>query len=128
MGTGTELGRVRGLGSAKSGTHHWWRQRVTAMGNVLLLLWFAFSLLSLPSFDYEIVHGWLASPVNAVLMALLVVNVCTHFRLGLQVVIEDYAHGGSRIVALGLLHIWTFGCGGFALFAIIKIALGGPHA
>lgn len=128
MGSGTGLGRVRGLGSARSGSHHWWLQRVTAFGNILLVLWFLFSLLRLPGLDHKTVVTWLASPLSAVLMALLVINVCWHFRLGLQVVIEDYVHGGMRIVTLGLLHLWTFGAGGFALFAILKIAFAGTHA
>jgi len=125
MGTGTELGRVRGLGSAKEGVHHWWMQRVTAFGNVFLVLWFVVSLLRLPSLDFAIVTSWLAAPLPAVLMALLVINVCYHFRLGLQVVIEDYIHGGSRIIALGILHLWTFGMGAAALYAIFKIAFTG---
>jgi succinate dehydrogenase / fumarate reductase membrane anchor subunit len=128
MGSGTGLGQVRGLGSAKSGSHHWWLQRVTAFGNILLVLWFLFSLLWLPELDHKTVITWLASPISAVLMSLLVVNVCWHFRLGLQVVIEDYVHGGMRVVTLGLLHLWTFGAGGFALFAIFKIAFAGTHA
>jgi succinate dehydrogenase / fumarate reductase, membrane anchor subunit len=128
MGSGTGLGQVRGLGSAKSGSHHWWLQRVTALGNILLVLWFLFSLLWLPGLDHKTVITWLATPVSAVLMSLLVINVCWHFRLGLQVVIEDYVHGGMRVVTLGLLHLWTFGAGGFALFAIFKIAFAGTHA
>ena len=111
MGSGTGLGRVRGLGSARSGSHHWWLQRVTALGNVLLVLWFLFSLLRLPSLGYEGVINWIHSPLTAVPLALMVVNVCWHFRLGLQVVIEDYVHGGMRVVSLGLLHLWTFGAG-----------------
>jgi succinate dehydrogenase / fumarate reductase, membrane anchor subunit len=126
MGTG--LGRVRGLGSAKSGSHHWWTQRVTAAGNILLVLWLIFSLLRLPDMGYETVHGWLASPLVAVPMLLLVINVFWHFRLGLQVVIEDYVHGGSRIFVMALVHLWTFGMGALALFAILKTAFTGAPA
>jgi succinate dehydrogenase / fumarate reductase, membrane anchor subunit len=125
MGNGTELGRVRGLGSAKSGSHHWWLQRVTALGNILLVLWFIVSLLRLPALDHGTVTSWLASPLAAVPMALLVLNVFWHFRIGLQVVVEDYVHGGMRIVTLALLHLWTFGVGAAALFALFKIAFGG---
>ncbi len=125
MGSGTGLGRVRGLGSAKHGAHHWWLQRLTATGNILLVLWFIFSLLRVDISDRSAVTAWLASPLAAVPMALLVINVFWHFRLGLQVVIEDYVHGGMRIITLGLLQLWTFGMGGFALFAIFKIAFGG---
>lgn len=125
MGTGTQIGRVRGLGSAKEGAHHWWMQRVTAFGNLLLVLWFVFSLLRMPSYDYAVVSGWLSAPLPAILMALLVVNVCYHFRLGMQVVVEDYLHGGGRIIALGVLHLWTFALGATALYAILKIAITG---
>jgi len=128
MGSGTGLGRVRGLGSARSGSHHWWLQRVTAFGNIILVLWFLISLLRLPGLDHKTIITWLASPLSAVLMALLVINVCWHFRIGLQVVIEDYVHGGMRVVPLGLLHLWTFGAGGLALFAVLKIAFAGTPA
>lgn len=128
MGTGTGLGRVRGLGSARSGSHHWWLQRVTAMGNVVLVLWFLFALVRLPSLSHDAVTGWIHSPLNAVPLALMIINVCWHFRLGLQVVIEDYVHGGMRVFALGLLHFWTFGSGAFALYAILKIAFAGTPA
>ena len=66
MGAGTDLGRVRGLGSAKSGVHHWWLQRVTAVSNLVLVLWFIFSLVRLPSLDYSSVTLWLRQPVAAV--------------------------------------------------------------
>lgn len=124
----TELGRVRGLGSAKSGVHHWWLQRVTALGNVALLTWLLVSLVRLATLDHAVVSGWLAQPLVALPMALLVVNVFWHLRLGLQVFIEDYLHGGSRIVALGLLHAWTFIAGGIALFSVLKIAFTGSAA
>ena len=128
MGSGTGLGRVRGLGSAKSGSHHWWLQRVTAIGNLLLVLWLIFSLTLLPSLEHSAMTKWLSSPLAAVPMALLVVNVFWHFRLGLQVVIEDYVHGGARILTMGLVHLWTFGMGASALFAIFKIAFTGAPA
>ena len=125
MRGGTELARVRGLGSAKEGAHHWWRQRLTAFGNLFLILWLIISLLRLPNLDYTTVYSWLQSPIVAVPMALIVINTFWHMKLGLQVVIEDYQHGSSRIGAMALLHIWTFGAGGLALFAILTVALTG---
>lgn len=128
MGSGTGLGRVRGLGSAKSGSHHWWLQRVTAVGNIVLVLWLIFSVIGLPSLSHENVVSWIRSPLGGVPLALMVVNVCWHFRLGMQVVIEDYVHGSMRVLSMGLLHFWTFGTGAFALFAILKIAFAGTPA
>ena len=129
MGTGTGIGRVRGLGSAKSGAHHWWHQRVTAAANVLLMTWFVVSLLRLPSFQYEIVTQWLASPFAAVPMALLVISVFYHLKLGLQVFIEDYVHDDAlKVAALILLNFYVIGSGALALFSILKVAVGGAAA
>lgn len=121
----SELGRVRGLGSAKEGAHHWWRQRVTSFGNLILILWLIISLLRLPSLDYAVVRDWLSSPLAAVPMALIVINTFWHYRMGLQIVIEDYQHDESRIFTTALAHIWVFVTGAVCLFSILKVALGG---
>jgi succinate dehydrogenase / fumarate reductase, membrane anchor subunit len=129
MGTGTGIGRVRGLGSAKSGAHHWWHQRVTAAANVLLMVWFVVSLLRMPSFEYQAVAVWLSSPFVAVPLALLVISVFYHFKLGLQVFIEDYVHEDApKVAALILLNFYTIGGGALALFSILKVAVGGAAA
>jgi succinate dehydrogenase / fumarate reductase membrane anchor subunit len=128
MGSGTELGRVRGLGSAKHGAGHWWQQRVTAFANIVLILWLLVSLIRLPNLDYAIVHGWMQGPLVAVPLALIVINTFWHFKMGLQVVIEDYQHGESRIALLGLLNIFTFAGGALALFSILKVAFTGTPA
>jgi len=125
MGNGTSIGRVRGLGSAKEGTEHWWRQRVTAGGNVLLVTWLVISLARLPGYDYQTVRLWLASPWAATPMLLLVLNTFYHFRLGLQVVIEDYQHDAARVVSLVLLNAFTLGAGAIAIFSILKVAFTG---
>lgn len=125
MGTGTELGRVRGLGSAKEGAHHWWKQRVTAGTNLLLMLWFIVSIARMPAYGHADVTRWVASPWVAIPLVLLVVSVFTHFRLGLQVVIEDYQHDVRRVAALILLNVFTIGAGATAIFAILRIALTG---
>lgn len=128
MGTGTSIGRVRGLGSAKEGTHHWWYQRLTAGSNLALMLWLILSIARLPAYDYATMRLWLGSAWAAVPMALLICSVFYHFRLGLQVAIEDYAHNESRIVLIVLLNAFTFGLGGIALFAILKVAFSGAPA
>ena len=120
----TSIGRVRGLGSAKEGTHHWWNQRVTAGANIALTLWLLISLARLPGYDYATVRLWLGSAWAAVPMALLVVSVFWHFRLGLQVVIEDYAHAESRVVLLVLLNFFVVATAGLAIFSILRLAFG----
>ena len=125
MANRTPLGRVRGLGSAKEGAHHWWNQRLSAAGNLLLMLWFIVAVAWLPAYDYLSVVRWIASPWVAVPLALLVINVCWHFRLGLQVVIEDYQHDESRIMLMILLNFFTIATAAIALFSILKIAFTG---
>lgn len=126
MGSGTEIGRVRGLGSAKHGTHHWIMARVTAVGNLVLMLWFIFSLVSLPALDHATVSQWLASPLAAVPMMLLLVSVFWHLRLGLQVLIEDYVHDhGTKFGVILLLNFYAIGGAALGLFAIARIAFSG---
>ncbi len=124
MGAGTELGRVRGLGSAKDGVHHWWLQRVTAVGNLVLMLWLIFSLVRLPSLDHASVVMWLRQPVAAVPMLLLIVSVFWHFRLGVQVMLEDYTHGASRVIGMLALNFYVLAGAAAGVFAVLKIALG----
>ena len=125
MGTGTAIGRVRGLGSAKEGVSHWWLQRVTAGSNILLMLWFFISIARLPSYAHGDVVKWLGTPWTAVPLILLVISVFYHFRLGLQVVIEDYQHDVRRVAGLLALNLFTIGAGATAIFAILKIAFTG---
>ena len=124
MGNGTELGRVRGLGSAKEGAHHWWRQRITAGSNLFLLIWFMISLLRLPGFDYASVHDWMRSAWVAVPMILLVISTCWHARLGLQVLIEDYQHDEARVATIVLLEFFLAVIAVTAIFSILRVALG----
>lgn len=128
MGNGTSIGRVRGLGSAKQGTHHWWHQRLTAGSNLLLLLWFLFSIAMLPSFDVASLTRWLSSGWAALPMALLIATLFYHARLGLQVVIEDYQHDETRVVLLVVLNLLTALGAGLAIFSILRIAFTGTPA
>ncbi|MHA6724088.1 succinate dehydrogenase, hydrophobic membrane anchor protein [Sphingomonas sp. RS2018] len=125
MRGGTELGRVRGLGSAKEGAHHWWHQRVTAGTNILLMLWFFLSIARMPTYEHADIVRWLSSPWGAVPMVLLILSVFYHFRLGLQVVIEDYQKDVSRIAMLLALNVFTIGLGAIAIFSVLRIALTG---
>ena len=128
MGNGTSIGRVRGLGSAKTGAHHWLVQRFTAIGNLLLLLWLAVSLVLLPDLSYASVSEWLATPVPAVAMILLVVSTFWHARLGMQVMIEDYVHeDGNKFACIAALNLAAFAGAAFGVFCVIRLALG-AHA
>jgi succinate dehydrogenase / fumarate reductase membrane anchor subunit len=123
MGEGTELGRVRGLGSAQEGAHHWWRQRVTAGFNFFLLAWFMISLTRLSGFDYDSLHQWISSAWVAVPLILLVISTCWHARLGLQVLIEDYAEKDSRVASILLLELFLAVIAVTAIFSILRAAL-----
>lgn len=120
----TPLGKVRGLGSAKNGTHHWWMQKVTAVALIPLTIWFVASLVQLTSSDYEAAFMWVAYPLNAILMILFISTGVYHLKLGIQVVVEDYIHVEMTKVILQM--IVTFGCAALGLtgvLAILKIAL-----
>ena len=86
------LGRARGLGSARAGSHHWWAQRLTAIALVPLTLWFIFSVIHLTGATHQVVIAWLSSPLTLGLMLALIVATFHHLQLGVQVVIEDYVH------------------------------------
>lgn len=124
MRSGTAIGRVRGLGSAKSGTHHWLNQRLTAGSNFLLVVWLLISILRQPSYDYAAMRLWLANPWAAIPMVMLVASVFYHMRLGLQVVIEDYEQDQNRVAMLVVMNLFVFTIAAIAIFSILKIAFG----
>ena len=118
------LGRVRGLGSAKEGAHHWWVQRLTAVALVPLTLWFIASLVVLTGASHGEVALWLARPHNAVLMLELIGATFWHGALGLQVVIEDYIHGeGVRVVTLLVMKAAMALLALFAALAVLKVGV-----
>ena len=119
------LARARGLGSAKSGTHHWWMQRLTAVALVPLSLWFVASLITLVTADHPTVIAWLHSPLVAILCCALIVAIFYHGQLGLQVVVEDYVHTESlKLVSIVVAGFLSLLMAGACLFAVLSIAFG----
>ena len=119
----TPLKRARRLGSAKSGTGHFWWQRVTAIVLMLLVPWLVGTLVSMVGADLARVYEVLSRPYNAILMALFVVALFWHAKLGLQVVIEDYIHSRAAELTLLVLNILLCSLGALAsLYAMRAIA------
>ena len=126
MSLKSDLGQVRGLGSAKEGTAHWWAQRVTAVALVPLSLWFVWSATTLVGVDQAGFKEWLNHAANLMLMILFVGSLFYHMQLGLQVVIEDYVHGEKTKVMSLVLNLFVavfFGVS--SIIALFKVAFGG---
>jgi succinate dehydrogenase / fumarate reductase membrane anchor subunit len=121
----TPLAKVRGLGSAKEGLHHWWAQRLTALALIPLSLWFVYSLVCTTGADYATVIAWLGQPMNAVLMLLFLFALYYHAALGLQVVIEDYIDSEwQKIACLILVKFLIWLAGLSSALSVLKIYLG----
>ncbi|MGD9601100.1 MAG: succinate dehydrogenase, hydrophobic membrane anchor protein [Gammaproteobacteria bacterium] len=125
MSLRSDLGRVKGLGSAKEGVGHWRLQRLTAIAVLPLSLWFVYSLMAVVGAPYEAVVGWIAQPHVTVLLLALVIALFWHLKLGMQVVLEDYIHApGLQIAAQVLLRAFA-GLGALvAVVSILKISVG----
>ena len=122
----TPLGKVRGLGSAKDGTDHFWRQRLTAVANVPLILFLIWLIISLIGATHAQVVSALANPFIAIMLLATIVSVCWHMKLGMQIIIEDYVHSeGSKIILVILNSFFCFGLGLAAVFAVLKLGFGG---
>ena len=121
----TPLGKVRGLGSAREGGHHWLEERFTSVALLLLSLWLIFSLAMLPDLSLDIVKEWLGSAWGAIPMALLVITAFKHGLDGLKVVVDDYVHDeGTRIGLHYFLAMAAIGGAAVALFALARIVFG----
>lgn len=120
----TPLSRATGLGSAKSGTEHFWRQRMSAVALIPLSIWFVLSALSLVGANLAETLVFLGEPVNAILMFLFLFAALYHMTLGVQMVIEDYIHGErTKLLFLMLNRFFAVGVGVAAGFSLLKIAL-----
>jgi succinate dehydrogenase / fumarate reductase membrane anchor subunit len=121
----TPLSRVRGLGASGHGVEHWWLQRVTAIANIPLIVSFVIIVAALAGSSYAEAIDLISHPLIAIILALAVVSVCLHMRLGMQVIIEDYVHApGLRLVALIANNFYAAIVAAACLFAILKVSLG----
>lgn len=117
-------GRIKARGSAKGGAEHWWRQRLTAIANLPLVVWFLISAVSLSGASYEEVRAWLGGLFNATMMVLLVISLFWHARLGVQVVLEDYVPStATRLAAQIGLDLLTVALAVSCLLAILEVSI-----
>lgn len=122
----TPLGRVRGLGSAKEGTDHFWKQRLTALANVPLILFLIWMVITLVGKSHAEVLATLSNPLISVFLLGVILSVCWHMKLGMQVVIEDYIHSeGSKIALVIANNFFCIGIGLASAFAVLKTGFGG---
>ena len=125
MSIRTPLGRVRGLGSAKSGTEHFWHQRLTAIANVFLVSAFVVILVSLLGSSHARVHQILGSPFVVIVMLLMVGSTTYHMKLGMQVVIEDYVHDEKwKFPAIIANNFFAIAVAAACVYALLKISFG----
>ncbi len=121
----SDLGRVRGLGSARGGTHHWWMQRLTAVALIPLSLWFVAAVVGVAGADYAAATAWMRSSWHAALLVALIVALFHHMQLGMQVVFEDYLHvEWVKVAAVAALRFITILLGLMSALAVLKIHLG----
>jgi succinate dehydrogenase / fumarate reductase membrane anchor subunit len=121
----TPLARVRGLGSAKEGTDHFWRQRLTAVANLFLVIFAVFLMLRLVGASYQDARAVLSNPLVTVALGMLIQSGTIHMRLGMQTVIEDYIHAeGLKIALLMLNTFFAIAVGATCILAVLKLAFG----
>jgi succinate dehydrogenase / fumarate reductase membrane anchor subunit len=116
------LSSVLGRGSAHEGAHHWRVQRLTALALLLLGPWFVVSLALLPDLSYASMQGLLSGVCNPTLLSLLILCLCWHSQLGVQVVVEDYVKGAARMTTLvvcAFLHVLLAALG---VLAVLRVA------
>jgi succinate dehydrogenase / fumarate reductase, membrane anchor subunit len=121
----SDLNKVRGLGSAKSGTTHFWHQRVTAIANIPLVIFLIYFVTSHLGASRTAVVASIKNPFCAVALCLAMVSILWHMRLGLQTVVEDYVHSeGKKLGTLLCINFATLFMGALALYAILKMSFG----
>lgn len=126
MSMRTPLKTARNLGSAKEGADHFWKQRVTAVANLVLSVFLVALLVSLVGADHATVKSTLASPLVALPLILLALSGAIHMKLGMQTIIEDYVHGEGAKLGLVMLNVFfSILVGAASVFAVLKMSFGG---
>jgi succinate dehydrogenase / fumarate reductase membrane anchor subunit len=121
----TPLSRVRGLGAARSGTEHFWRQRLTAVANVPLTIAFVLILVSLLGRNHAFAAQTLGSPLVAIIMLLFIASITIHMRIGMQVVIEDYVHDEpARLILLMANTFFSLAVALASAYGVLKLSFG----
>ena len=121
----TPLSKVKGLGSAREGTEHFWQQRVTGLANLLLSVFVIYAIFQLAGQNHSTVKTFFQNPLHLVLTAAFIISVAHHMRLGMQVVIEDYVHAeGAKILLLILNSFFAAFIALAGLFSLVKLSLG----
>lgn len=122
----TPLSRVRHLGSARNGTHHWWMQRLTAIALVPLTIWFTIAIVKLIGADYVTVKLWMAKPYSMIMLILTMVMAFHHGQLGLQAVVEDYLHvEWQKLTAIIFVKFAAIVLALTGIVAVLRVGLGG---
>lgn len=122
----TPLSKVRGLGSAKDGTHHWLTHRITAVANIPLTIFFVVSIVGNAGKGHAEWVAWIKQPLVSVLLILFIANFTHHMRSGLQEVVEDYVHNhGPKFVATLAIKFACILIAALSIFSILRIAFGG---
>ena len=121
----TPLAKVRGLGSAKEGTDHFWKQRITALANVPLTIFLVSLIASLAGADHATVKKVIAQPLVAILLLLLILSGIHHMRMGMQTIIEDYITAeGKKVLALAFNSFFAYSVGLTCIWAVLKLSFG----
>ncbi len=119
----TDRKRAIGMGSAKSGTAHFWAMKVSSVALLILIPLFVFTFGTIVGEEYDVVVAYFAQPFPALIAALTLIVGFEHFQSGAQVLIEDYVHGLAQKITIILIKCISYGLMAMGLFAIAKLAL-----
>jgi succinate dehydrogenase / fumarate reductase membrane anchor subunit len=120
----TAMGRVRGLGSARSGTKHFWQERVTSVANIPLTIAFLVIVWTVLGRNHAFVVQFLGSPLVSILLLLFIINSSYHMWLGMQVIIEDYVHSDLKLTLIMCNTFFCFVIGLSCIYALVKLSFG----